>query len=198
MASDFYYVYSLKDPRSSPAKPFYVGKGTGSRAYDHLVIPDGTRKYGRIKEITDSGLQPLVTILVDDLSESQALRLEAELISAFGTEETGGLLTNAVVPAGLGGKMRKHLVVPQGAIERAQLGIILLKEAIFDFARANPSGILNSDAASMLGLRSDYRGGQKDYLSYSVLGLLLHDGKIARRKNTPLTWLRDSLIWSWT
>ncbi|MGH7659150.1 MAG: GIY-YIG nuclease family protein, partial [Gemmatimonadales bacterium] len=65
MATNFYYVYALKDPRSSPAKPFYVGKGTGSRAYDHLVTPDRTRKYARIKEIADSGARPLIDILVE-------------------------------------------------------------------------------------------------------------------------------------
>ena len=181
MATNFYYVYALKDPRSSPAKPFYVGKGTGSRAYDHLVTPDQTRKYARIKDITDTGAQPRVDILVQDLTEAQALRLEAELISAFGTEDTGGLLTNAVVPAGIGGKKRKDIVVPQGAVERAQLGLELLKTAILDLAKENPDGISNSDAASLLGLRSDYRGRQKDYLSYSVLGLLLREGRVKRR-----------------
>ncbi len=181
MATNFYYVYALKDPRSSPAKPFYVGKGTGSRAYDHLVTPDQTRKYARIKDITDTGAQPRVDILVQDLTEAQALRLEAELISAFGTEDTGGLLTNAVVPAGIGGKKRKDIVVPQGAVERAQLGLELLKTAILDLAKENPDGISNSDAASLLGLRSDYRGRQKDYLSYSVLGLLLREDRVKRR-----------------
>lgn len=180
MATNFYYVYALKDPRSSPAQPFYVGKGTGSRAYDHLVTPDRTRKYARIKEIIDAGARPLIDILVEDLTEAQALRLEAELIAAFGTEDTGGFLTNAVVPAGIGGKKRKNVVVPQGAVERAQLGLELLKTAILELARANPEGISNSDAASLLGLRSDYRGRQKDYLSYSVLGLLLREGKVKR------------------
>ncbi len=176
--------YALKDPRSSLAKPFYIGKGTGSRAYDHLVTPDSTRKYARIKDIVASGYTPLIDILVDDLSEAQALRLEAEMISAFGTEETGGLLTNSVVPAGLGGKSRKHIVVPQGAVERAQLGLDLLKASILELAKANPEGITNADAASLLGLRSDYRGRQKDYLSYSVLGLLLREGKVARKDHT--------------
>ncbi len=181
MATNFYYVYALKDPRSSPAKPFYVGKGTGSRAFDHLVTPDRTRKYARIKDITDSGAQPLIDILVEDLTEAQALRLEAELISAYGTDETGGFLTNAVVPAGIGGKRRNNIVVPQGAVERAQLGLEFLKTAILALAKANPDGISNSDAASLLGLRSDYRGRQKDYLSYSVLGLLLREGRVKRR-----------------
>lgn len=77
MPSNFYYIYALKDPRTSPALPFYIGKGTGSRAYDHLVKPDSTRKYNRIKEILEAGRKPLVAILADDLTELQALKLEA-------------------------------------------------------------------------------------------------------------------------
>jgi hypothetical protein len=110
----------------------------------------------------------------------QALRLELELISAFGTEQTGGLLTNAVVPTNLSGKRRDGIVVPQGIIERAQLGLELLKGSVLELAKANPQGILNSDAASLLGLRSDYQGKQKDYLSYSIFGLLMREGKIVR------------------
>ena len=110
MATNFYYVYALKDPRRSPALPFYVGKGTGSRASDHLINPDNTRKYARILEIRNSGYEPLVDILIDDLTEVQALKLEAELISAHGTVDTGGILLNAVVPSGLGGKSRKGIV----------------------------------------------------------------------------------------
>ena len=184
MATNFFYVYALKDPCSSPAMPFYIGKRTGSRAFDHLVSPDATRKYARIKQIIATGVQPMVDILVEDLTEPQALRLEAELIAAFGTIESGGLLTNAVVPTGLGGKTRVGVVVPQGSVERAQLGLQLLKTAILELAKANPIGITNSDAASLLGLRSDYRGKQKDYLSYSVLGLLMREGKVVRETET--------------
>lgn len=184
MATNFFYVYALKDPRASPARPFYIGKGTGSRAFDHLVTPDATRKYARIKEIVASGSKPMVDILVEDLTELQAFRLEAELIAGFGTVDSGGVLTNSVMPSGLGGKQRKGIVVPSGCIERAQLALELLKTAIEELARANPDGIKNSDAASLLGLRSDYRGKQKDYLSYSVLGLLLREGRIIREPDS--------------
>jgi hypothetical protein len=178
-----FYVYALKDPRHSPALPFYVGKGTGTRSFDHLVKPDTTRKGARIQEIIAGGSKVLVTRLVDSLTETQAIKLEAELIAALGTVDTGGLLTNTVLPSGLSTKLRATVVLPSGVREKAQVGLTLLKEAILEFAKVNPKGITNSDAASLLGLRSDYGGGSKDYLSYSIIGILMREGKL-ERENT--------------
>ncbi|PZO10766.1 MAG: hypothetical protein DCF26_22385 [Burkholderiales bacterium] len=181
MADDTtYYVYALKDPRASPALPFYIGKGVGTRSHDHLVKPDSTRKGLRIQEIEHVGYKVLVSRLVDSLTETQAIKLEAELIAALGTIDTGGLLTNTVMPSGLSKKVRAQVVVPSGVQEKAQIGLNLLKESVLELAKANPLGITNSDAASLLGLRSDYGGGSKDYLSYSVLGVLMREGKLAR------------------
>lgn len=186
MAETSYYVYALKDPRSSPAKPFYIGKGTGTRAYDHLIKPDDSRKGQRIRDIVKAGFEVLVTQLADGLSELQAIKIEAELISAFGTEATGGFLTNTVIPSGNISKPRKSLIVPDGVVEKAQLGLALIKDAVLELAKANAKGIANSDAASALGLRSDYGGGSKDYLSYSVMGLLMREGKLARDGSSKL------------
>ena len=175
-----YYVYALKDPRTSPALPFYIGKGVGARSQDHLIRTDTTRKGQRIKEIEADGAKVLVTRLIDDLTDAQAMRLEAELIAAFGTADSGGLLTNAVLPSGLARNTRAAVILPSGAREKVQLGLTLLKDAILELAKANRAGISNSDAASLLGLRSDYQGGSKNYLSYSVIGLLMSEGRLAR------------------
>lgn len=175
-----YYIYALKDSRSSPAKPFYIGKGTGNRAWDHTLRVDGTRKGKRIAEIQAYGHEVMTTVLADELTEAQALKLEAELIAAFGTEDTDGLLTNTIVPSGSAPKARRGLIVPTGVVEKAQIGLELLKSAVLKLAQANPDGIMNADASKSLGLQSDYAGGSKDYLVWSVLGLLMREGKIVR------------------
>ena len=76
MQAGAFYVYTLKDPRSSPAKPFYVGKGVGTRAWDHLLVPDKTNKGLRIAEIKKAGFEILVTKACEGLTEIQAIRLE--------------------------------------------------------------------------------------------------------------------------
>jgi len=180
-AGGSFYVYALKDPRSNPARPFYIGKGTGVRAWDHLLDIDNTRKGIRIQSILDDGQKPIVFKLVEGLTENEALVIESELISAFGTEAKDGLLTNTVIPTGVkGASKRSELIVPSGAVEKAQIAVSLLKDSIFELALANEEGITNSDAVHALGLHSDYAGGSKDYLSWSILGLLMRDGKLKR------------------
>ena len=183
MADTAYYIYALKDPRMNPAKPFYVGKGTGIRAWEHVLKVDGTRKGKRIEEIQRAGFDIIVSKLADELTEIQALKLEAELIAAFGTEATGGILTNSVQPSGILRSLRDEVVVPVGVRDKAQLGLRMLKEAVLELAQANKKGITNSETVRALGLHSDYAGGSKDYLSWSLLGVLMREGKMIRGEN---------------
>lgn len=180
MAQNPFYVYALKDPREKPAKPFYVGKGTGNRAWEHQANVDDSEKGRLIQQIKDSGHSVIHTIMADDLTEQQALKIEAELISAFGIRSQGGLLTNKVRPNpdNVSGKVKAN--IPDGCYEKAQIGLDFLKSAVMELAKANPAGISNSDAAKYLGLQSDYGGGSKDYLSYSVIGLLMKEGRLKR------------------
>ena len=182
--SNTYYVYALKDPRANPAKIFYIGKGTGSRAWDHVINIDETRKGDYIKEIIDSGENVIVTQLVEDLTELKALKIESELIASFGTLDTGGSLYNTVIPTGtILRRIQRDINVPSGVVEKTQIGIKLIKDAIEEFAEANPKGITNSDSAHYLGLQSDNEGKQRDYLTYSVLGILIKEGRIRSVKD---------------
>jgi hypothetical protein len=182
MAQNPFYVYALKDPRQKPARPFYIGKGTGNRAWEHQKEISDSEKNSVIKEIHESGLRVLHTVISDNLTEEHALKIEAVLISDFGIRSQGGLLTNRVRPNSDNVSRYVKINFPEGCYEKAQMGLEFIKSAMMELAKANASGIRNSDAAKYLGLQSDYGGGSKDYLSYSVLGILMKDGRMARNE----------------
>ncbi len=173
MSTNEYYVYALLDPREKLARPFYVGKGLGNRNSSHLVEVDSSPKGRRIQEIREAGEEPVSQIMISGLSDGQAYLLEAQLIGAFGTESTGGILTNQVIPGGEHRTSRVQVTIPWGAQERAAAGRELLCDAVLDLVKCNPQGVTNADVASVLALRSDHQGGAKDYLTYSIIGILL-------------------------
>ena len=184
MENRSYYVYALKDPRKKPASIFYIGKGTGSRKDEHLITPDKTPKGLFITEILDSGQNVTVVTLSDELTETQALKLEAELIAAFGTEKNGGILKNTITPKGQINKKYHELNLPYGLLDKAQIGLSFLKEAILEFLKVNPSGVKNNQIAKYLGLQSDNNGRQQDYLTYSILGILMKENLIYKAENS--------------
>jgi DNA-binding IclR family transcriptional regulator len=75
--------------------------------------------------------------------------------------------------------------------KQAQLGLIQIQEAILALLRRKPDGLRNSEIAEALNLRSDFRGRQKDYLTYSVLGGLIHQGRVAWNQDTKRFTARE-------
>jgi hypothetical protein len=86
-----YYVYLYLDPRDGSI--FYVGKGTGDRAFAHLYDLSESAKVQRIAAIRAANLQPEIEILVHGLQDEEtALRIEASIIDLIGIDK----LTNQV------------------------------------------------------------------------------------------------------
>ena len=62
----------------------------------------------------------------------------------------------------------------------AQEGLRHIEQAILMLLEANPQGLRNSQIADALGLRSSIRSGQRNYLTYSVLGGLMERGEVVQ------------------
>ena len=54
-----------------------------------------------------------------------------------------------------------------------------MEEAIIALL-SNHNGLKNSEIAEHLDLHSSHEGGQKDYLTYSILGILMENGKVEK------------------
>jgi len=91
-----YYVYKLLDPRSN--QPFYIGKGSGTRAWTHNNFKDGNKnpyKDEYIEDLHRHGLEPIVDIVQYFDIESDAYDYEEHLTESIGLKN----LTNIVVGA---------------------------------------------------------------------------------------------------
>ena len=104
-----YYVYAHVEPSKGGFQagevnfqgvPFYIGKGVGDRAYN-LQRNEGHG--AELRRLLKSGKQPnqIVVVLMDSLTESQALCIESKLIYFFGTRfdsQKNGVLVNLAKP----------------------------------------------------------------------------------------------------
>jgi len=82
-----YYVYSLDDPRTG--KPFYIGKGSKNRMYDHekeVKLKPNHPKCQKIKEIVDSGHKVVYRKIKYFADEVKAYEYEAKIIKQIGKE----------------------------------------------------------------------------------------------------------------
>ena len=84
--------------------PFYIGKGTGNRAYDLNRNETHRKVRQRLREF---GKDVVVEIIKDKLTEKEALMLESKLIDIFGLVSNGGRLVN--LDEGINSKERRAL-----------------------------------------------------------------------------------------
>lgn len=96
--SNLFYVYALTDPRKND-EVFYIGKGRGYRASNHLVPAEVRRnispKHATVRKIFSEGFTPGIKILHHGLDESTAFSLEKSLIEQYGRKcDNSGSLTN--------------------------------------------------------------------------------------------------------
>jgi len=89
------YVYMLIDPNTNV--PFYIGKGSGNRLFDHinLALTDidaVTAKYETIRRIQNAGLAVKHIIVRHGLTDAEAFHIEASMIDVI--EYLGTPLTN--------------------------------------------------------------------------------------------------------
>ena len=94
-----YYVYIHK---TKDGVPFYVGKGTGKRAWS-------TDRNDNWKEFVNRIGEYEVEIVNDKLSEKQSLELEKNLISTFGISN----LTNVLEEGYMSGESEQYLKAEQ-------------------------------------------------------------------------------------
>lgn len=81
-----YYVYLLIEPKTD--EPFYVGKGTGNRVFNHVKCAlDGAEisnnKYEEIERIIAEGDEVKHLIVRHGLTEKNAFEIESALIDTF-------------------------------------------------------------------------------------------------------------------
>lgn len=74
---------------------------------------------------------------------------------------------------------------------RAQEGLNVLKLAIVNLLKVHPDGLRNSEITKLLGLQSDQMGKNKDYLSWSILGLLMMEDVIVKKDKKYLINLKE-------
>lgn len=97
------YVYVYMDPRKPGVfiyddicldyEPFYVGKGFGNRAFDHInekrIV--NTHKSGKINKIKKIGLSPIIFFIKENLTDKEAISIEILLIKKIGRYPNGPL-----------------------------------------------------------------------------------------------------------
>jgi len=150
-----YYVYALMDPKTMQV--FYVGKGTGIRAQQHLQEVDAmlvrqeeltTAKHLKIQEIYGRQQKPTELVIARFETEDEAFAVEATLIKwVFGFN----YLTNAVQGHG-----SEYVREKDDYLERVDLDIQApMRNNDGSYAKANIDSLRSLGAYALLDLIQD-------------------------------------------
>lgn len=112
-----FYIYHYIDPRDN--LPFYVGKGTNERLFDHLSETESNtenrHKFYRIQYLKNNGLDPIILKVIENIeNEVLAYEIETKEILKYGRIgfEDNGILTNVCLgskPPSPKGKVKSEL-----------------------------------------------------------------------------------------
>ena len=76
------------------------------------------------------------------------------------------------------------------------MGLALLKEAVLEHLDGRPDGVRNRELAVELGLESSHEGKQQDYLTYSILGILMNDTRVRKIRRSGKVYYVSSALGS--
>jgi hypothetical protein len=122
MSKSIFYVYIYFDPRKKGKftyedlifefEPFYVGKGSNGRMYEHLCQTGRCYKVNKINSIRRNGLEPIIVKYKESMNEQDAYDLECQLVKKIGRRNLKeGPLANLKD----GGKDGRRLKMPETA-----------------------------------------------------------------------------------
>ena len=64
------------------------------------------------------------------------------------------------------------------AMEKAQHGVELIKQAVLELLGASEKAMTHAEIVNALGIHSDFEGAGRNYLSWSILGMLVNAGLV--------------------
>ena len=70
-------------------EPFYAGKGTGKRIWQHKYSPSGRFMKSKMMSLKEKGIEPIIIKILKDLTNFESCENEKYLIKAIGRRDKG-------------------------------------------------------------------------------------------------------------